>query len=396
MGSRDLLRTVATGTILVLVAATAVWYVFLRDNTTRVTSWFDSAVGVYAGSDVRVLGVKVGTVASVEPLGNVVKVVLDVDSGVPMPAGAKAVQVSPSVVADRYVQILPLYTGGDRMPDGGEIPRERTVTPVELDKLYASLNDISKSLGPQGANANGALSDLLNTSAANLQGNGAALGNMFTELSKAVTALSNSRGDLFGTVTNLQSFVSVLAANDGQVRQLNTQLQTFNSYLAGERGNLGRALQQLSVALGDVANFVAANRDSLSSNVAGLASITGTLAKQRAALAESLDTAPVAASNLLNAYNPSSGTLDTRANITQLSDPGQLICSVINPKNLAPDDPTLAALGQAARPLLTACQGLLKQPGGVLNILPLQSLVQGATNGAAPPLPLGALTGAPR
>lgn len=394
MGSRDLLRTVATGTILVLVAATVVWYAFLRDNTTRITSYFDAAVGVYAGSDVRVLGVKVGRVDSVEPQGDVVKVVLDVDNSVSVPADAQAAAVSPSVVADRYVQLLPAYTGGDKMVNGGEIPRQRTATPVELDKLYSSLNDISKALGPNGANADGAFSKLLDTTAANLGGNGAALGGTLTELSKAVQTLSASRGDLFGTVTNLQKFVSVLSANDGQVRLLNTQLQTFSGYLAGERSDLGRALEQLSVALGDVAGFVKANRESLSSNIAGLASITGTLANQRAALAESLDTAPVAASNLLNSYNPSSGTLDTRVNVTQISDPGQLVCNLINPKNLAPSDPALAALGAAAQPLINVCKGLLSQAGGVLNILPLQTLIQGIRSGVVPALPMGAPTGA--
>ncbi|UZJ25311.1 MCE family protein [Rhodococcus antarcticus] len=394
MGSRDLLRTVATGTILVLVAATVVWYVFLRDNTTRITSYFDSAVGVYAGSDVRVLGVKVGTVDSVEAQGDVVKVVLIVDNSVPVPADAQAAEVSPSVVADRYVQLLPAYSGGDRMASGGEIPRERTATPVELDQLYSSLNDISKALGPDGANANGALSQLLDTTAANLDGNGAALGGTLTELSKAVDTLASSRGDLFGTVTNLQKFVSVLAANDTQVRQLNTQLQTFSGYLAGERSNLGQALQQLSVALGDVAGFVQANRESLSSNVAGLSSITGTLVNQRAALAETLDDAPLAAGNLLNSYNSTSGTLDTRVNVTQLSDPGQLVCSLVNPKNLAPSDPALAALGAAAQPLLNACKGLLSQPGGVLDILPLQQIIQGIGAGVVPTLPIGSLTGA--
>jgi phospholipid/cholesterol/gamma-HCH transport system substrate-binding protein len=394
MGSRDLLRTVATGTILVLVAATVVWYVFLRDNTTRITSYFDSAVGVYAGSDVRVLGVKVGTVDSVQAQGDVVKVVLRVDNSVPVPADAQAAEVSPSVVADRYVQLLPAYSGGDRMASGGEIPRERTATPVELDQLYSSLNGISKALGPDGANANGALSQLLDTSAANLDGNGKALGGTLTELSKAVSTLANSRGDLFGTVTNLQKFVSVLAANDTQVRQLNTQLQTFSGYLAGERSDLGQALQQLSVALGDVAGFVQANRESLSSNVAGLSSITGTLVNQRAALAETLDDAPLAAGNLLNSYNQTSGTLDTRVNVTQLSDPGQLVCNLVNPKNLAPNDPSLAALGAAAQPLLNACKGLLSQAGGVLNILPLQQIIQGISSGTIPTLPIGSLTGA--
>ena len=47
-----------------------------------------------------------------------------------------------------------------------------------------------------------------------------------------------------------------------------------------------------------------------------------TLAKQKDALAEMLDAGPVALSNLQNAYNPASGTLDTRDNAQQLDDPG--------------------------------------------------------------------------
>jgi hypothetical protein len=58
--------------------------------------------------------------------------------------------------------------------------------------------------------------------------------------------------------------------------------------------------------------------------------VTTTIARQRDALAESLINAPVAISNLQNAYNPASGTLDTRNNAEQLHDPALLICALIN------------------------------------------------------------------
>ena len=54
----------------------------------------------------------------------------------------------------------------------------------------------------------------LRTGAANLAGNGDALGNSFTQLSKAAHALSDSRTDIFDTVKNLQTFVQTLADND--------------------------------------------------------------------------------------------------------------------------------------------------------------------------------------
>ena len=91
---------------------------FTRLGTTEITAYFDKAVGIYEGSDVRVLGVEVGKVTSVEPQGDLVKVGLRVDRGVDIPADARAVQITPSVVADRYVQLTPAYTGGDTMSSG--------------------------------------------------------------------------------------------------------------------------------------------------------------------------------------------------------------------------------------------------------------------------------------
>src|SRR5262249_56158963 len=117
------------------------------------------------------------------------------------------------------------------------------------------------------------------------------------------------REELFDTVRQVQSFVSTLAANDAQVRQFTSQLAEVSNYLAGERADLGAALRELSLALGEVAAFVRDNRAILRSNVDRLIEVTAVLVRQRDALGQILDTAPTALSNLNNAYNSSSGTL---------------------------------------------------------------------------------------
>lgn len=387
MRDRGIFRAAVIGLVVVLVAASAVWWVFLRANNNKITAYFTSTVGIYAGTDVRVLGIKVGSVDSVEPQGEVVKVVFNVDSDVPIPADAHAVAISPTVVADRYVQVLPAYGGGAKMANNAVIPKDRTATPVELDQLTKSLEKTATALGPKGANSGGALTNLLNTGAANLDGNGAALGDTIGELSKAVETLSNSRGNLFATVTNLQSFVSTLAANDQQVQQFTQQLAAFTRFLSGERTDLGAALQQLSVALGDVATFVRDNRDSLSKNLTGLAAVTDTVAKQRGALAEVLDTAPIAASNLVNAYNAGSGTLDTRVNFNELSDPGLLLCNLTNPAKLLPGNPIFEALGGKIAPLTNFCKTVAAGLGGKL-VVPTPGFLEGpSANLPALPLP---------
>ncbi|TLG14869.1 MCE family protein [Nocardia cyriacigeorgica] len=352
---------IALVAVIALVLAGALWWVFDRLNTTTITAYFDRSVGIYEGSDVRILGVPVGSVDSVEPLGDQVKIVMRVDRSYDIPADARAAQITPSIVSDRFIQLTPVYRGGPKMGRTATIPRERTATPVEVDQLYRSITELSEALGPDGANADGALDALVQTTAQNLAGNGAAIADGITELSAAARTLSDSRGDIFDTVKNLQAFITMLARNDQQVRQFNTQLADLSSFLAGERQNLGNALELLSIALGDVARFIDANRQLIQGNADSLITLTQTLADRRDAIAEALPVLPVALSNLINIHNGESGTLDMRANFTDLQDPFGAMCRMLDLSKLMPGDPKFEALGKQMRPLLERCKHITDQ-----------------------------------
>jgi phospholipid/cholesterol/gamma-HCH transport system substrate-binding protein len=285
----------------------------------QVTAYFSEAIGVYPGSTVRVLGVPVGTVDAVQPQGTAVKVTMTVNSGVPVPAGAKAVVIAASVVSDRYIQLTPAYTGGPQLADNAVIPVSRTAVPVEVDQIYTSLNRLSQALGPNGLNSHGALSELVKTGAANLNGNGANLHAMITQFGALSKTLGDNSGNLFATITYLQRFTSMLKANDGQVRQAEQQLATVSGFLASDRQDLGGALHELSIALGEVQGFIANNRGLIKSNVSKLASITKILVDERASLSEALDTVPLAADNVVNAYDSTNHTLDGRGDLNELS-----------------------------------------------------------------------------
>ncbi|MFD4626177.1 MCE family protein [Streptomyces sp. NPDC058475] len=318
----------AVVTALALVAALT-YVLWPRPESVHVTAYFPRTVGIYPGSDVRVLGVRIGEVEKIEPQGDRVRVELTYDEGRKVPADAKAAIINSSVVSDRYVQLLPVYRKGPVLRNGAVIPETRTAVPVELDRIFDSLHTTADALGPKGANKDGSLSRLLGVSAANLDGQGGNLNRTVADLSQAVTTLSDGRTDLFGTVRNLQVFTAALAADDKSVRSFNTSLAEVAGQLAGERKDLADALKNLGTALGDVSAFVKNNKKSLTSNVKGLSKVTKVLVTQRAALQELLEVAPTGLSNLNNAYNPSSGTLDTRNNAQQAQDPASLLCSVL-------------------------------------------------------------------
>jgi phospholipid/cholesterol/gamma-HCH transport system substrate-binding protein len=313
---------------------------------------FDRAIGVYVHSDVRVLGVKIGQVTKITPRGTKVHIEAEYDSSYKIPKDAQAILLAPSIVSDRYIQLTPVYTSGDTLPDHTALGTDRTTQPVELDEIYQNLDGLTRALGPDGANKNGALSDLLKVSADNLGGNGDALHGTLNGLSKAVQTLADSRGDLFSTISNLQQFTTVINQNDSTVRAFNNDLATVAGQLNGERTDLATAIKQLSVALGQVAQFVKDNKDDLTYNVTNLASVTKVLVNQKRALKEFLDTAPTALSNLQLAYNPTSGTLDTRDNSTSQGGPAGVLCNL------------LAAAGQSPTQCNSILGGVLPKVGG--------------------------------
>jgi virulence factor Mce-like protein len=210
-----------------------------------------------------------------------------------------------------------------------DLSLHRTAAPAELDQIYSAIDQLNQDIGPNGANKNGALSDLLHVGAQNLKGNGEVLNDALTDLSQAVATLSTSREDLFSTVDNLQDFTTTLANSDRTVRQFNNDLADVAAQLSGERQDLATAVRELSLALGEVATFVRDNKTNLTANVKDLASITSVLVKQKRGLEEFLDNSATALSNLQLAYNPKSGTLDTRDNNNHQTTPQGLLCGLL-------------------------------------------------------------------
>ena len=308
------LRPLAVLATLAVTSSLSGCGIFGGGSTKHFSADFDRVIGVYKNSDVRVLGVKIGKVVSITPRGTKVHLEMEYDASYKVPEGAKAVITAPSIVSDRYVQLMPVWTSGPTLPDKTNLGLDRTATPIELDQIYSSLDGLNQALGPKGANKDGALSDLLAVSADNLRGNGAALKGTIGGLASAVGTLADNRNDLFGTISNLQQFTTVLARSDSTVRAFNADLASVAAQLNGERVDLATAVRQLAVALGEVSSFVRSNQKNLTANVTDLASITKVLVHQKRALKEFIDTAPTALSNLQLAYNPSSGTLDTRDN----------------------------------------------------------------------------------
>lgn len=100
----------ALAAALVMMLITAIVLVAHGPQTVRRTAavaYFANSNGLFPGDEVRVLGVPVGKIDTIEPQPQRVKVSFWFDSTVQVPADVKAVILSPSLVTWRAIALMP-------------------------------------------------------------------------------------------------------------------------------------------------------------------------------------------------------------------------------------------------------------------------------------------------
>lgn len=342
--------------IALLAVATVSMALITTNAAYRVTAYFPQTVGLFPGDEVRMLGVPVGTVEDVEPDGDRVRAELSYDADQRLPPEATAAVIAPTLVSVRYVQLGPVVTDGPELGDGGVIPLERTAAPVEWDSIKTQLDRLAETLGPRGANQDGSLSRLVDTTANNLDGQGEAINQSIDGLSRAFTTLNAGGDDLFGTVRNLQVFTEALRQSDDQVDQFNRRLADVSGVLDDSSQDLATLLATIDRTSGTIEGFVRDHRDPITRSVGELDAVAANLARNRQSLADVLHRAPMALSNLHNIYDPFSGGITASLANSNFNDPGQFACGAgFGAIPGGPDNPEAVKFCQSALdPLLDA------------------------------------------
>jgi virulence factor Mce-like protein len=314
-----------------LIAGSAVFVVrqtFFRPKS--ITAYFTTATAVYPGDDVKVSGMKVGTIASIRPQGTLTALTLTVDRDVPVPADANAVIVAQNLLAARYVQLAPAYrSGGPTMRDGAVIPVERTAIPVEWDEVKQQLMRLATDLGPKSDVSSTSVSRFIDSASNALGGNGDKLRTTLAQLSAVGRILADGGGNIAALISNLQTFITALRDSGEQMVQFQDRLATLSSVLNDSRSDFDAALTTLSSAVGEVQRFVAGTRDKTSEQIQRLANVTQILVDHKMDLENILHGAPNAFSNGYGIYNPDTGGAMGAFVFNNFSNPLQFICGSV-------------------------------------------------------------------
>jgi phospholipid/cholesterol/gamma-HCH transport system substrate-binding protein len=316
--------------VLALVVGYVGWRLYEKLTNNTVVAYFPAANALYPGDKVQIMGLRVGAIDKIEPVGDKMKVTFHYENKYKVPANASAVILNPTLVASRAIQLEPVYKGGPALADNAVIPIERTQVPTEWDELRNSVTNIISKLGPTKEQPTGPFGEVISSYADGLAGKGKQINTTLNSLSQALTALNEGRGDFFAVVRSLALFVNALHQDDQQFVALNQNLADLTTRLTHSDTELASALQQFDSLLPTLRKFLNKDRDALVHDVNNLADVTNTLLQPDPlnGLETALHVLPTAAANVNQIYHPSHGAVVAIPAIA-FANPLQFICSSV-------------------------------------------------------------------
>jgi phospholipid/cholesterol/gamma-HCH transport system substrate-binding protein len=242
--------------------------------TTRYLARFTDVSGLLVGDDVRIAGVKVGSVDSIELVDRrVAQVGFSVDSAHRVPASVTASVLYRNLLGQRYLSLArgPGPVGATLSP-GGLIPIEHTTRPLNLTVLFNGFKPLLTGLDPEQINR---LSwEIVQV----LQGQGGTVESLLASTSSLTRDLAERDRVIGELITNLNTVLDTVNARDEQLSALILQLQRLVSGLAADREPIGQAIVSIDQLAGATAGLLAQARPPLRQDIAALGALSSNLA----------------------------------------------------------------------------------------------------------------------
>lgn len=251
-------------TFALVAGAVAAYRITRSDHPTyTVTADVEQAPNLFEGGRVAVRGIEVGEITSVVPEGTGVRVTMEIDADVPVPADARLSIVPITVIADRYVQLDPPYDGGPTLGDGDHIAVDRTTIPAELDDVLTQLEGLLSALEPEPGEKNGPLARLVRNLDLALAGRSESLQHALKGSATGLETLASSEQDVRRLIANLDALFLVLARRSSEIGLVNERFRTVAESLADDQRALEGTIENLAFLSREGASLVEESGDEL-------------------------------------------------------------------------------------------------------------------------------------
>jgi phospholipid/cholesterol/gamma-HCH transport system substrate-binding protein len=242
---------------------------------------FTDVSGLQVSDDVRVAGVRVGSITSIKvyrPHGygeeqtSNAEISFTMAKSRPLPVSTEAILRYRNLVGQRYLDIEQgAGDPNDLLKPGGTIPVGQTQNSLDLTVLFQGFQPLFEGLSAD--QINDLSSDIVGT----LQGEGGSLELLLSNLGDLTNTLADKDQVIGDVVDNLANVLTEVGDRDSELSDLVVQLQGFISGLSQDRFTIGNAIDGINGLASSTANLLTQARQPLAQDISDLSALTHNL-----------------------------------------------------------------------------------------------------------------------
>lgn len=249
---------------------------------------FTDATGVTKGDDIRVAGVRVGTVSKVEIIDRTrALVTFSVDEDTAVNGGTNASIRYRNLVGQRYISLTQEVGDTQRLPAGTTIPVSRTRPALDLTVLFNGFKPLFQALSPEDVNK---LSyELIQV----FQGEGGTLEGLLAHTASVTSTLADRDEVIGDLIDNLSLVLDHVADRDQQLTRLIQSFRTLVGGLKKDRFAILNSLEDVSALSVETASLIDGIREPFVKDIKELRTVAGNIDKNKAELDRALQVLPI-------------------------------------------------------------------------------------------------------
>lgn len=224
-------------------------------TSTGYSAQFAESAGLTAGADVRIGGLTVGNVESVELEGDHVKVDFTVRGPGNLGELTGAAIKTATSLGVKFLAVLP--TGGGQLPAGAEIPLDRTSSPYDLTEILGQLTQRAEQLDT------GQLAKALDTVATTLKGTPEGLRTTLDGVNRLAQIVASEDQALRELLGHANTVTGVLAQRNRELAQLFDDGNLLLDELSQRRAVISALLTSTTSLLEELNGLAHDNRQQL-------------------------------------------------------------------------------------------------------------------------------------
>jgi phospholipid/cholesterol/gamma-HCH transport system substrate-binding protein len=274
--------TLATGVLVVLIGNISF------QKSYKYSAIFSDATGLVKGDDIRIAGVKVGSVKNVQIYDRTkAKVTFTVQQSTALTQSSTATIRYRNLVGQRYVSMTQGVGDTAALKPDSTIPEKRTQPALDLTVLFNGFKPLFAALTP--ADVNRLSYEIIQV----FQGEGGNLEGLLQSTGSVTNTLAD-RDELIGEVIdNLNAVLKTVGDRDGELNNLIGNLHTFVAGLTQDKDAILNSLTSISSLTTQTADIVTGIRPGLVASIKGLRQVATNLNKGRDEIDRALQILPI-------------------------------------------------------------------------------------------------------